>query len=192
MSCAFAPPYEGEGWYYFNIPAGPNQDVTITGVAAWGSSNPAIQVMSGTCISQAELGCANDVNPEGFQTETLTLTNLPPNTYILRIVNVQGLANMAMSDICVNGVASGIDEQDNPFGLSVYPNPFSSELTLSFEKEMQNAAVSVMDILGKEVRRTTFSGTKLVMERADLSSGVYSLRIADENKNTVTKKIVVQ
>lgn len=74
-------------------------------------------------------------------------------------------------------------------GLKVYPNPVSNgvlhvESSLNLEK-----TVSLFDVLGKEVMKTTSSNTTINI--ANLNSGIYIVKIT-EGEKTATKKLVVK
>jgi len=74
-------------------------------------------------------------------------------------------------------------------GLKVYPNPVSNgvlhvETNLNAEK-----TISLFDLLGKEVIKTTTSNTTINI--ANLNSGIYIVKITEGGK-TATKKLVVK
>ena len=74
-------------------------------------------------------------------------------------------------------------------GLKVYPNPVLNgvlhvESNLNTEK-----TISIYDVLGKEVMKTTTSNTTINI--ANLNSGIYIVKITEGGK-TATKKLVVK
>jgi hypothetical protein len=74
-------------------------------------------------------------------------------------------------------------------GLKVYPNPVSNgvlhvESNLNLER-----TISLFDVLGKEVIKTTTSNTTINI--ANLNSGIYIVKITEGGK-TATKKLVVK
>lgn len=89
-------------------------------------------------------------------------------------------------------VPAGIDEYKDLIGLSIYPNPFSSQTTINFDKEQTNTFITITDILGKQIRTQTFSGKQYIIDKGDLSKGIYFVQVTDENKNSINKKIVIQ
>ena len=76
--------------------------------------------------------------------------------------------------------------------INIYPNPFTSQTTLSFSQEQKNTLIIITDILGNQIKRQTFSGKQCTIEKGEMSNGIYFVRIIDENKNMVNRKIVVQ
>ena len=74
-------------------------------------------------------------------------------------------------------------------GLKVYPNPVSNGV-LHVESNLNTErTISLYDVLGKEVMKTTTSNTTLNI--ANLNSGIYIVKIS-ENGKTATKKLVVK
>ena len=55
-----------------------------------------------------------------------------------------------------------------------------------------------MDVLGKEIKTVVFSGNNLILEKAEMQSGVYFVQITVDSassptyKNVVNKKVVVE
>ncbi len=88
--------------------------------------------------------------------------------------------------------STSIAENNLLHNFSVYPNPFSHQTTINFNAEQKNTRITLLDVFGKEVRATHFSGTQFILEKKELSAGVYFIQITDEQKNTVSKKIIVE
>ncbi len=47
-------------------------------------------------------------------------------------------------------------------------------------------------MLGNEVRSIHLSGKEVILEKGEMCPGMYLMRICDEKKNTVIKKIIIQ
>jgi hypothetical protein len=74
-------------------------------------------------------------------------------------------------------------------GLKVYPNPVSNGV-LHVESNLNTERIiSLYDVLGKEVIKTTSSNTTINI--ANLNSGIYIVKITEGGK-TATKKLVVK
>jgi hypothetical protein len=74
-------------------------------------------------------------------------------------------------------------------GLKVYPNPVSNGV-LHVESNLNTErTISLYDVLGKEVIKTTTSNTTINI--ANLNSGIYVVKIT-EGEKTATKKLVVK
>ena len=79
--------------------------------------------------------------------------------------------------------------QNEIAGLKVYPNPVSNGV-LHVESNLNaERTISLHDVLGKEVIKTTTSNTTINI--ANLNSGIYIVKIS-ENGKTATKKLVVK
>lgn len=74
----------------------------------------------------------------------------------------------------------------------IYPNPFTSQTTISFTEQQTNTTIKIIDVLGSVVRTINFSGNTLTIERGELSSGTYVVEIMNENKNRINTKIIIQ
>lgn len=73
--------------------------------------------------------------------------------------------------------------------FSIYPNPISDRLTVIFPG---NFDLTIMDLSGRQVLRRSGCKEQTVIEKgeADFSSGIYFIKIKDQNNVLFTKKIV--
>jgi len=79
---------------------------------------------------------------------------------------------------------------DNSFTL--YPNPASGTVTLQLQNNLvANATITINDILGKTVAKTTIDGTQSVINIAGLTSGMYFVTLKSGD-HQVTKKLIVK
>ena len=76
--------------------------------------------------------------------------------------------------------------------LSIYPNPFTSQTTITFSEEQNHSVIKIMDVAGKEVKVMDFTGKQLTLEKGEMKTGVYFVQVIDGNNNGVNKKIVIQ
>lgn len=76
--------------------------------------------------------------------------------------------------------------------ILIYPNPFTSQTSLLFFKEMKNISVKIIDILGKVIMEINFTGKQLIIEKGTMKEGIYFLQIVNENKSIVNRKIIIQ
>ncbi len=124
----------------------------------------------------------------------LTIGNfhLPANT------NIQNLGSGTIAYYYIDDVSvlycdpSGVDEMKRDEEISISPNPFSFQTTISFTEPHKNNIIKITDILGKEIKTINFTGKQCVIERGEMNAGVYFVQIIDENKNVVNRKIVLQ
>jgi len=75
--------------------------------------------------------------------------------------------------------------------FALYPNPFTTELNISFPKDIEKATLSIYSVLGTKVLSARISSVDNRINTSALSSGIYIARITSEN-NTTSFKIVKQ
>ena len=79
--------------------------------------------------------------------------------------------------------------------LQVWPNPFSDQITISFEVEnMAGVRISLLDLMGREVQNVAkvhrAIGTyEYVLDSSDLESGIYFVQL-EINGKRISRKIV--
>ena len=126
--------------------------------------------------------------------------SLPPDTKIVfSISNYKAndatgnplVFNLKTDTIVINPTV-GIKEINNDLSIMVSPNPFNSYTAISFNKELKNATVKIIDMIGQEVKVIPFSGDKLVIEKGELKSGIYFIQVELANTIFINKKIVIQ
>jgi hypothetical protein len=91
------------------------------------------------------------------------------------------------------GLPDGISETILNKVVSVYPNPSSSQFTVSAAgTDLKITAVDLTDITGRLVmKKEKLNGSNLTFGRNSLSNGVYIARITTD-KGVVSKRIVLQ
>ncbi len=86
---------------------------------------------------------------------------------------------------------SGIKEREDKNKLTVFPNPFTSQTTISLKKELKNASIRIVDIMGKEIKNYHFSGISLTIERGELNPGVYFIQVFSGREFVTVEKIEI-
>ena len=89
-------------------------------------------------------------------------------------------------------IALGIYKTTVENNITISPNPFTSQTTISFSTEQRNTTIKIMDVVGKEIKTINFTGKQYIIEKGTMQSGVYFVQIADANKNVVNRKVVVE
>ncbi len=140
---------------------------------------------------------SNELESHGFVQFHIRLNaSLPAGTVIQNNAGIYFDSNPAVITNTVTNtlaVPSGIAEHSNFPGLSVHPNPFTFQTTITFNDEQRNTTVTIMDLLGNEIRSYLLSGAKsLVLEKGEMSKGIYFIHATDEKKNIFNQKIVVE
>ena len=96
-----------------------------------------------------------------------------------------------VDEILITGeVMIGIsDQQKRDYSFSLYPNPAKDKITLSFPDSDQKE-VTILSILGSEVKQQRISGTSGVIACDDLPAGVYFVRVTGSTGITGIKKLI--
>ena len=74
----------------------------------------------------------------------------------------------------------------------IYPNPSTNFINIVFPQLQSNVQIVLKDVFGKTVLSTSGSGRQLIIDRNDLSSGIYFIQITDDSGKTINKKIMVR
>ncbi len=86
----------------------------------------------------------------------------------------------------------GIEERTIKETISIYPNPFSLQTTISFAEEQKNTTIKITNLLGQEIKIINFTGRQLVIDKGEMEAGIYFVRTTDEKKTVTNKKIIIQ
>jgi len=107
------------------------------------------------------------------------------------ISNQTGNGDIIIAEFNVNNMSTqvGIKEINNhDFGLSVFPNPFASEVSINGLSEKMTT--EIYDALGKLVVTDMVKPEKNIVNLTILNSGVYFMKIINLNGNYKTYKII--
>ena len=82
------------------------------------------------------------------------------------------------------------EEIKNQFNL--FPNPFSIETTLQTAEQLKNATLTVDNCFGQTVAQIkNISGQTVTFSRDNLASGLYFVRLTENNKTLAVDKLVI-
>jgi acetyl esterase/lipase len=120
---------------------------------------------------------------------TSNLNNVPGGPYTVTVTDSNGCASTASAFIGT----IGIENEQNPPTIHVYPNPATDQFTIqliNFKADMQ---VSIIDMVGKvAVNRVIPTGTENIsLNTYGFAKGVYLVKI-NSGIHTLTKRIVIQ
>ncbi|MGE0078766.1 MAG: PEGA domain-containing protein [Bacteroidales bacterium] len=98
------------------------------------------------------------------------------------VKNSETSVNVTLSvstNIDVNGISK----------VNAYPNPFSNQINLGNSSSVTRVAIS--NLIGQQVYQKNYLNTsKIIIETADLLSGIYFVKIDDEKGNTRVIKMI--
>lgn len=75
--------------------------------------------------------------------------------------------------------------------ITIAPNPFTSQTTISFPAIQKNCSIKIVDVLGRSIKEISFTGKELTIEKGELMEGIYFLLISDEKKILANKRIII-
>jgi len=93
-------------------------------------------------------------------------------------------------DLVTLSVATSLNENANPGGVSVFPNPTSGIFNLRVMK-FENANIRVFDALGKEVLNSRMSDIQTVIDLSNQAKGLYFVHVDGAGFN-YTQKVTVE
>ncbi|MFN8300640.1 MAG: T9SS type A sorting domain-containing protein [Chitinophagales bacterium] len=99
-------------------------------------------------------------------------------------------ANFFYNIICTTGV--GINEVEGDAGLSIYPSPAQSQLTVNMLNYALYKEVQLVDETGKLLAAKNVEGQVMSFERGQLAAGIYFVRLVKNNGSTVTRKAIFE
>lgn len=82
-----------------------------------------------------------------------------------------------------------IAENNNLNNISIYPNPANDYTIINFGESDQEKIIILYDVTGRELIKINTNNSTIQIDRTDLQSGVYFIRMLVEN-NTITRKII--
>jgi uncharacterized delta-60 repeat protein len=104
-----------------------------------------------------------------------------------------GLATTENDAYNSNCICEGVSsvEESNLFGLGIFPNPSSNEITLTSDV-LGNGSIAILDMTGRIViqNRTVVTSTQK-LNIQDLPNGVYSVVVTIENKRSVVSFVKI-
>jgi hypothetical protein len=110
----------------------------------------------------------------------------PPLNYTGGFAAASVQAKTTRPQIVLNGLTLGVEEHNLSDMASVYPNPVKGDL---FIKSQSNAtAAEIYNLAGQLIKSTEPEENKIAT--ADLSSGIYIVKLSFEDGLTTTKKFV--
>lgn len=133
-----------------------------------------------------------DSIPSASQTVSLNLNSSTTQLKFFFIKDTLGY-NAGFDDLIIYGPTS-INELKGLQAVSVFPSPSTGLLTVNFyEKYYNQAELSVINILGKEVKHFSLKGisSKYTMDLSDLPDGIYLLKIKSGNEEMI-KRIILK
>jgi len=186
--CPSAAASNDDVWYRWTACLS-TQTITVTGTSA--AFDPVFEVFADSC-GVTSIGCYNS---SANASEINSLNGLTIGaTYWMRVYDAGvGIAASNEFSICIESCGTvGINEPKNTLEeVIVYPNPFTTETSITFGEQQTNTTVKISDLMGNEIRTINFTGLILRIEKAEMKSGIYFVHTTDNQKRVKIKKIII-
>jgi hypothetical protein len=105
------------------------------------------------------------------------------------------LSNAGGLDIFIvklSGLATGIEEDNFTNAIDIFPNPFSTQITLQTNISLNNATFKMDNYMNQTVAQIeNISGQTITFNRGNLPSGLYFVHLTQDNKLFATKKLII-
>lgn len=89
-------------------------------------------------------------------------------------------------------ITLGITKNTNKNVSSIFPNPFSSSTVIQTSVNLKNASLTICNSYGQIVKRVeNISGQTISVSRDNLASGLYFIRLTEEDKIMAVEKLVI-
>jgi len=86
----------------------------------------------------------------------------------------------------------GIEDAFKENNIVVFPNPVTDNLYIQTDKILQNGQVQLFDMYGKLIQTNVFQQENIAINLNNIASGVYTLKILDEEKIIAIRKLIKQ
>lgn len=121
----------------------------------------------------------------GGQT-TSAITGQCAGTYSLQISDSLGcIKNDSTNSIGI----TGLEEIFSPNVVDIFPNPSIGQFSISFNKQISDAKVSVTNIVGQEVFQSAITNLKMEIDITQQPKGIYFVQVVNE-KTVLTGKLI--
>ena len=81
---------------------------------------------------------------------------------------------------------------DPNYNISIFPNPFSIETNLQTDDKFENTSYTIYNTSGQVVKNVkNISGSNVKFRRGNLPSGIFIIRVAQNNKTIMTDKLII-
>ncbi|NVO03031.1 MAG: T9SS type A sorting domain-containing protein [Bacteroidetes bacterium] len=88
--------------------------------------------------------------------------------------------------------SSGISENSGSPTFSMFPNPFITSTTIQTIGDLKNATLTIYNSYGQTLKQVkNISGQTVSLSRDNLPSGLYFIRLIEENKIIAVEKLII-
>ena len=127
----------------------------------------------------------------GATTMSITVSPTVTTTYTVNVTDVTTCSSSAVVTVNVS-TCTGIDElvANN---VTIYPNPNNGIINITLSSELsKNSTLEIYDAIGKLIVTEALSGELNTLNISNLSNGIYSFRVLNNNNMVKFGKLVKQ
>jgi PKD repeat protein len=192
LSSSAATPYLTFNWAYARSDASFSDELIVLLSTDCGSNYTQVFYKSGSGLATGPTQTTPFI-PDSTQWKnaSVSLSAYATEQYVqIKLVNItDGGNNLYIDNINVGELATSITENDKALEFSVYPNPAKNRLEIELNVSSENTVFTLINMLGKEVLKSEFMSNNQTIDLRDISTGVYIVRL--EQNNAVSEKKVV-
>lgn len=107
---------------------------------------------------------------------------------------IKDYAYQSTPNACIQSgqITLGMNENSNKDKFSVYPNPFVSSTIIQINSNLKNASLTICNSYGQIVKQVkNISGQMISLSRENLPSGIYFMKLLEENKTIGVEKLII-
>ena len=95
-----------------------------------------------------------------------------------------------VTDTVVIKYPAGVSNISGGISFSIYPNPAKTEVTIDMQNTLDNATISITDMIGETLLRRELTASSITLDLSPYASGVYFIEIAQGGKTAIRKLII--
>ena len=109
-------------------------------------------------------------------------------------LTIKDYAYESSPNVCIQSGQSilGLNEYSINNRFSIFPNPLISSTTLETSYDLKNASLTLYNTYGQALKQVNnISGQTISLSRDNLSSGLYLIRLTEENKIIAEEQLLI-
>jgi hypothetical protein len=161
---------------------------SLPNITVFAANNPEIcpgEAVNITASGASTYMWSSSSSPALFQGNPLNVTFGTTTTFTVVGTGTNGCSNKSTLSQNV-GNCNGMSELQNWNGLSVYPNPMTSAVTVKSDNGMI-LNIEITDVSGRVILSTPVNGDRSTVDVSSLSNGIYYARIYGDQSVQVLK-----
>ena len=114
------------------------------------------------------------------------------NTCGLTCVKINSVSVYPSTATTCVSLATNINKKIKNISFQIYPNPFSTQTTIQVDEVLKDATLTIFNLFGQKVKQTkNISGKTITLNRDNLPSGLYFIRLIQSDKTFITERFVI-